>query len=1425
MARTTIGAGVLILRADGEVNFQRSLRAASHRVGALQNDLLRLNSIQDIYGRSIQSTGKRLNVINALYKRQQEQLSLLKKEKQEIDDLENENERNRRTSGWEKSYSAVRREVELTKKAWYETRLELARSKSDLFQYGQKLKSIGNDVQDIGKKFTKVGVVLSAAVTLPLVGFGKSAVSAAKDYEYALANVQKVANLTTKQTKDLGQGFMELSSKVPMSTQELLKIAEAGGRMYKTVPELKEYTRVMSELGNTTDLSLEEGAERLTKFMNIMGTGLNHFRNIGSTVVELGNNFVTSESSIVQMATRIASAGRMAGMSEAQILGLSNAMVSLDIRANRGGTAISKLLTMISKAVLDGTEDVQKFADAAGMSAEKFSQAWKSNPMNALQSLFEGLNRVRESGGNVYKVMEDLGVKEIRMSDVVRLLSIDHEDLARSVSMANNAWEENTSLAHEAAQRYATNAAQLDVQRNRFENLKVAIGEKLLPIVVNFLDSVNDTIGSFNKLSDGTQSFIVKLGILAAAIGPMTTILGGLTTGAGKAISAVGNIVTAFADAGIKANVAGEFFKKFGTQVDDTGGKISLSSRLLTGLVTKFGLLGSVGIVGGIAAVAAVVGMLAHDMTMVSEEVKKAEEANKRFRESMNGMSSESAVASREAGLLADRVLALANNSNRSSGQTELLKMHIARLNELVPGLDLAFDSTSNSINKSEYSMKMFIERAGKMAMVKAQMDVLADSMKDLAKIDLDIAVKEEEIKRLEAVLAKAPKLSDPLASIALEDQKAVKDIFDKYNDGRFFKVGGTFSAAKTILKDRRKDIEELTRQQSELEQNTKRLEETITTSSTNIENQFRRGEGTLASVTGEIINTADLAKNKVVSSANETTEGVGLAMNQLTEEQEKMLSDMKSKFENSLPGIADAIAAPLKNANSETKMSLADLEENLRSNIESIRTWRDNLIYIAEEAGVGVADALLDLGPAGRDIVAELVGQLKASTDANFPEIIGLLKEYAGLGSDSFEEWTIDLPRDVQRSMELAKGEIEGSDVASATREVGEKAKDSYQKEIDQIPENTQDTLNRLSELTGVNPDTFAEMFKQVGVVITEALQTEFSKAEQYATDFPGKLASAIEANKQTLVSYIFDLMLSMSKDVQESNEMYLAGKSIATRLGDGLRDHSALITGQINSVLTDISKSITVSAAPLSSTGHGLMSSLAQGLIAGKGNVVLEAKTVAKAIVDEIKNNSPKMSPLGNEYARNFSNGIRSQESMVNASASRVSNATIRGFDRYRSSAYSIGVNFGRGFGLGVGSQYQFVYKKAYGMARAAVNAARSATRTHSPSEVAREIGQNFSIGMGLGVNDKSAYVAQKAREMSEKMIHSLYGGQQSRLARVTPSNADGGKGVVNNVTITVNNEISNEETADMAIRKFDRYLGELGLTQERSRGRVHV
>ena len=66
-----------------------------------------------------------------------------------------------------------------------------------------------------------------------------------------------------------------------------------------------EFTETMAQMGTATNLAGEEGAKTLARFMNVTGTSQDQVKNLGSAIVELGNNFATSESEIASLAMRM----------------------------------------------------------------------------------------------------------------------------------------------------------------------------------------------------------------------------------------------------------------------------------------------------------------------------------------------------------------------------------------------------------------------------------------------------------------------------------------------------------------------------------------------------------------------------------------------------------------------------------------------------------------------------------------------------------------------------------------------------------------------------------------------------------------------------------------------------------------------------------------------------------------------------------------------------------------------------------------------------------------------------------------------------------------------------------------------------------------------------------------------------------------
>lgn len=96
------------------------------------------------------------------------------------------------------------------------------------------------------------------------------------------------------------------------------------------------------------------------------------------------------------------------------------------------------------------------------------------------------------------------------------------------------------------------------------KELGATIGDDLLPMLTPLINKANETIKSFTSMDEGTRSLIIKLGLFAAATGPVLTILGkgiGLCTKLTPLIVSTG---TATAGAGSAAGGAAIGFSTLG---------------------------------------------------------------------------------------------------------------------------------------------------------------------------------------------------------------------------------------------------------------------------------------------------------------------------------------------------------------------------------------------------------------------------------------------------------------------------------------------------------------------------------------------------------------------------------------------------------------------------------------------------------------------------------------------------------------------------------------------------------------------------------------------------------------------------------------------------------------------------------------------
>ncbi len=472
-------------------------------------------------------------------------------QQQKVDALRKSHEKAVQSTG-ENSKAAQNLEVRLNK-----SRAELGNMQAELdrtnkaiatqstswYSLSQSLNNVGSRFQKIGQKMSSVGKELSVKLTAPLVGLGALVMKASVDLESAFTGVIKTVDATEAQLEELKNGFIDMARRIPIATEELYGIGEAAGQLGIKTKNILGFSEVMAKLGVATNMSSDQAATALARLANITQMPQTQFDRLGATIVALGNNLATTESEIVEMGLRIAGAGSQIGLSEAQILAFAGSLSSVGISADAGGSAISKVMIEIANNAASGGQKLEQFASVAGMTSAQFKEAFEQDAATAIVAFVEGLDRISESGGNVFAILDEMGLSEIRVRDAL-LRAAGAGDLFReSLEIGNVAWVENIALNKEAELRFGTTASQLQLFKNNLELTSAAFGDALAPALVNILDLLNPIIEKFGELNEGTKTTVLIIGGIAAAAGPLLIIAGGVINAIGTIGTAIGGLI------------------------------------------------------------------------------------------------------------------------------------------------------------------------------------------------------------------------------------------------------------------------------------------------------------------------------------------------------------------------------------------------------------------------------------------------------------------------------------------------------------------------------------------------------------------------------------------------------------------------------------------------------------------------------------------------------------------------------------------------------------------------------------------------------------------------------------------------------------------------------------------------------------------
>ncbi len=386
-----------------------------------------------------------------------------------------------------------------------------------------------------------------------LLGIGGAMVVSAKaaiDFESSLAGVAKTVDGTDAQITNIGESMRRLALVIPVNVNQLNNIAELGGQLGIQIPKLKEFTKVIAALGVTTNLSTDDAAKGLARLVNVTGESQDSFDNLGSIIVDLGNNFATTEAEILTFALRIAPSAQTVGVTADEVLGLAAALSSMGVPAERGGTAVQTMFTIMASAARSGGDELLTMAAITGQTVDEFKNLTLHSPADALVALARGLGEANKRGEDVFAMMRALGINGRRVQAVMLAMANNTDLVTDALDRASTAGEENTALFEEAARRYGTTASQIQLMGNAFTDLRIELGQALIPVINTVVRFFAAFFIVMKENADVVKQLGFWIGILGAAfvvlgIAKAIASMGAFVETARIAIAAAGGLTTA----------------------------------------------------------------------------------------------------------------------------------------------------------------------------------------------------------------------------------------------------------------------------------------------------------------------------------------------------------------------------------------------------------------------------------------------------------------------------------------------------------------------------------------------------------------------------------------------------------------------------------------------------------------------------------------------------------------------------------------------------------------------------------------------------------------------------------------------------------------------------------------------------------------
>ena len=368
----------------------------------------------------------------------------------------------------------------------------------------------------LGRLATGFGKV--AAASAIFLGSLGALTSQAIAFESKMADVAKVVDFESPaELEGMSRAIQDLSLQIPIAAEGFADIVAAAAQSGVAKDDLIDFSIQAAKMGVAFDVAAGEASKTMADWRAGMGLTLQETYSLADAVNHLANNMNATAPEISQVLNRAGAVGKAAGFTETQLAALAATGLSAGASADIVGTGLNSIFATLSQGS-SMTKEAAKAFQTLGLDAAKLGQSMQVDAQGTILNVLESIAALPKE--NQLSVITS-AFGQLSLKSIAPMVG-NLDNLRGAFNLVGDAANYAGSMEAEYAARSATTENSLQLMKNSFNVLAIAIGTQFLPVI----DAAAKGISGFIRILISAArtevgGFLIKLaaGIAAAVVG------------------------------------------------------------------------------------------------------------------------------------------------------------------------------------------------------------------------------------------------------------------------------------------------------------------------------------------------------------------------------------------------------------------------------------------------------------------------------------------------------------------------------------------------------------------------------------------------------------------------------------------------------------------------------------------------------------------------------------------------------------------------------------------------------------------------------------------------------------------------------------------------------------------------------------------